>query len=120
MEKLLATGTFLQVTLLRALGLANTEERQDSGALIPTVTRLEHGEVLMILTQEPLRKTPMTQLSSSTLPQKMKMRPMNTLQPLKAKTAVIQMLLDTGSNALMDFTVNNKRQHQALVAIISV
>jgi hypothetical protein len=51
-EKLLATGTFPQVTQLRVLGLANTEERQDSGALIPTVIRLESGETLRDLKME--------------------------------------------------------------------
>ena len=54
MEKLLVTGTFLQVTQLRALGLANTEEKQDSGATMMRAKRLEHGEVLMTPSQEPL------------------------------------------------------------------
>ena len=53
MEKLLATGTFPQVTQLRALGLANTEEKQDSGATMMRAKRLEHGEVLMTPSQEP-------------------------------------------------------------------
>ena len=52
MEKLLATGTFPQVMQRRALGSANTEERQDSGALIPTVIRLESGETLRDLKKE--------------------------------------------------------------------
>ena len=52
MEKLLATGTFPQVMQLRALGSENTEERQDSGALIPTVIRLESGETLRDLKKE--------------------------------------------------------------------
>ena len=45
MEKLLATGTSLQVMQLRALTLVSTEETQDSGALMQTVTRPESGEM---------------------------------------------------------------------------
>ena len=52
-ERLLATGTFPQVTQLRALGLENTEERQDSGVTMMIARRLEYGEVLKTPSQEP-------------------------------------------------------------------
>jgi hypothetical protein len=42
------------------------------------------------------------------------------LQLLKVKTVGIHMILDTGLNAPMDSTVNNKRPHLVLAAIISV
>jgi hypothetical protein len=50
----------------------------------------------------------------------MKMIQIGTLQLPKAKTVGIQMISDTGSNVPKDFTVNNKRPHPALAAIISV
>jgi hypothetical protein len=52
MEKLLATGTFPRVMQLRALTLVNTEETQDSGALIQTAIRLESGETQKALKRE--------------------------------------------------------------------
>jgi hypothetical protein len=115
MEKLLATGTFPQVTQLRALTLVSTEETQDSGALIQTAIRLECGEMQKALKREHSREIPITQTFSSTLLQRM-----STLPLLLVKTVANQIASDTGSNVLMVFTVYNKIQQPPLVAITSV
>ena len=52
MERLPVTGTFPQVTQLRALGLVNMVGRQDSGALMQAVIRLESGETQRALKKE--------------------------------------------------------------------
>ena len=53
MVKFLATGIFQQVTQTRALGLAHMDQTQDSGAMMMTVNRLEHGGTLITQAQEP-------------------------------------------------------------------